>query len=247
MKYFLLFLMAISIQSNAYTLKTISQEGADAKFDPSSKEKPGLCREIADLIHNTNPNISFEGFDNIAQLKRIEHLLENGEIDSFVCLLKNEEREKKFDFINIPLYEIKHVVLTSANEATAISNIEDLKKVSEQSAILVPTGSSLIKFLESKQIKIDSSGKDEESNILKLINGRGKFVYGQDVSLNATITKKKIEFSKLKYLPTTFKEEAQYIAVSKKLSAEAKQEITKVIEKLKSDGKLEELYKKYKP
>ncbi|MBF0206943.1 MAG: transporter substrate-binding domain-containing protein [Oligoflexia bacterium] len=229
----------------ANDLKTVGQEESPAKFNQQDGKRPGICYEIIQAINTINPQIRFSGQNNNVPLKRIEAMLASGEIDISVCLLKSPDRMEKFNFIDIPLYSIKHVVMVNADDKIEIKNMEELKKLAQVSPVLAPFGSSLVNFLKSNGVNyIDNS--QESANIKKLQIGRARFVYGQDISLFSSMEAGNFDKKKFKILATSFKDENQYIALSQTVSPAVINELKTAVEKLRVSGKLEEISLKYK-
>ncbi len=231
--------------AQALEVKTITQDNSVLKFNPSKSEAPGICWEVIKTIEKNNPDIKFSGLETSAPLPRIELSLETGAADVFICLLKSPERAEKFIFNEVPIYKIKHVVLAKADDNIEINDLAALKTISQTSPVMVPQGSSLIKFLDSNGVKQDSSTKDEVATIKKMLAGRGRFVYGQDLSLMASLKEGGIDQKQIKFLPTAFKEEPQLVAYSKKASPDLVKAVNAAIEKLAASGELAKIVEKY--
>lgn len=241
----ILSLALLQLPAHAISVKTMSQDNSAIKFNPSNSEKPGICAEVINAITKKYSDIQITGLDTQAPLTRIEQGLESGQIDAFFYLLKSPERAAKFNFNETPIYKVNHVVVAKADDKIEIKDIAALKSLSEQSPVMVAQGSALAKFLESQGVKVESSTKDEVANLNKLLLGRGRFYYAQDLSALASIHEGKLDLSKFRILPTSFKEEAQYVAFSKQATAASIQKISAAIDELKKSGELEKIVSKY--
>lgn len=241
----ILTLTLLQLPAHAISIKTMSQDNSAIKFNPSNPAKPGICAEIISFITKKYSDLQITGLDTQAPLTRIEQGLESGQIDVFFCLLKSPERATKFHFNETPIYKVNHVVITKADDKIEIKDLATLKSLSEQSAVMVAQGSALAKFLESQGVKIESSTKDEVANLNKLLLGRGRFYYAQDMSVLASIHEGKLDLSKFRILANSFKEEAQYVAFSKQATAATIQKISAAIDDMKKSGELENIVSKY--
>lgn len=230
--------------AQALEIKTASQDNSLVKFNPAKPDMPGICWEVIKALQKANPDLKFSGLENASPLPRIEQALENGDMDLFVCLLKSPERAEKFIFNEIPIYKVKHVVLAKADEKD-LADMAALKAASEKDPVMVPQGSSLIKFLDAQGVKYDASSKDEVTSIKKLLAGRSRFAYGQDLSLIASIKESGVDPKLVKILSTVFKEEPQLVAFSKKTSPEVVKTVKAAIEKLEKSGEIAKIVAKY--
>lgn len=199
----------------------------------------------SNFIMKKYSDLQITGLDTQAPLTRIEQGLESGQIDAFFCLLKSPERAAKFNFNETPIYNVNHVIITKADDKIEIKDMAALKSLSEQSSVMVAQGSALTKFLESQGVKVESNTKDEVANLNKLLLGRGRFYYAQDLSVLASIHEGKLDMSKFRILPNSFKEEAQYVAFSKQATAATIQKISSAIDEMKKSGDLDKIVSKY--
>ncbi len=238
-------LMLLQLPAHAVSIKTMSQDNSAIKFNPSNAEKPGICTEVVNYLTKKYSELQITGLDIHAPLARIEQGLESGQIDAFFCLLKSPERAAKFNFNETPIYKVNHIIITKADDKVEIKDMAALKSLSEQSPVMVAQGSALAKFLESQGVKVESSTKDEVANLNKLLLGRGRFYYAQDLSALASIHEGKLDLAKFRILPNSFKEEAQYVAFSKQATAATIQKISAAIDDMKKSGELDKIVSKY--
>jgi len=247
MKKLMLLAAIISLSTTAFAveMKTMVQDNSVVKYNLKNSAKPGICSELANALMKTG-DIKISGLTSAAPLPRIESALEAGDIDVFLCLLKSDERAKKFNYIDVPLYQVNHVLVSMASDKTDVKSLDELKEISKKETVMVPQGSSLVKFLEEKGVTVDTSTKDELSSVKKLQAGRGKFIYAQDLSIISTLRDAGIDKSQMRFLPVTFKSEAQYVAYSKKMNADGVAKLKAAVEKLKASGELDKIVNSYK-
>ena len=234
-----------SVHADALVLKSVALGDNPVKYNSSDKAKPGICQEIIQGVEAGDPTLRFDITTRDATLPRVESMLEHGEADVFFCLVKSAEREKKFNYVDIPLYSVQHVAVVKADDAVDVKGFEDIRKLGDKGIVMVSFGSALKKILQAEQLKIDDSGKGEVENLAKLVAGRGRFVYGQDFSILAAIKEAKLE-GKVKVLPVVFKEEGQYLVTSKSLKSQAVEKVKAQLEKMRHAGDLKKISAKYK-
>lgn len=229
----------------AETLRTVAQDNALGKYSNDDPSRPGLCRELAQAVSNAEPSLQFQGLESLTPLPRIEKLLENDGIDIFFCLLKNRHREARFHFIDVPLYTIRHVLLVKADDPVVINGYEDLHALGDQGVVLVSYGSSLVHVLQEAGVKVIDSAKSDNQLIRMLKSGRGRFIYGQDLLLREMLRRSE-DRDQYRFLPVVLKEEAQYLAYSRKLNREIVKRLEKTLRGLSQSGGLDFLMSRYR-
>lgn len=244
MNYSLFFLLLVPMLASSQEILTVSQDNSFFKYDLTSLEKPGLCREIIDAISIVDPELKFSGLNKAIPLARIEDFLQHSKIDMFFCMLKTDERVKKFNFIDIPLYTINHVIVSKSNDDILKNKNLNLNEISQLGTILVNKGSALAEDLKHQGVKFQSGAKDDLQILDMLEKNRGRFYYAQDMTARYVLQKSKLNH-KYSIYPQVFKTEQQLIAYSKKLNPKVVLKVTEAIKKLQKQGKLKALYQRY--
>lgn len=244
MKISLFFLLFAPLLSISQEISTVSQDNAFLKYDLNSLEKPGLCREIIDAISITDPELKFSGLNKAIPLARIEDFLQYSKIDMFFCMLKTDERIKKFNFIDIPLYTINHVIVSKSNDGILKNPNLNLYEISKLGTILVNKGSALVGDLKNQGVKFQSGAKDDLQILDMLEKNRGRFYYAQDMTARYVLQKSKLNH-KYSIYPHVFKTEQQLVAYSKNMNPKVVLKVTEAIKKLQKQGKLKALYQRY--
>lgn len=243
----LVFYIALIGNSLGLTLKTVSQDNAVVKYNmhgADSSYLPGFCREVADLVEKNIPDLKIKGFEQEVPIQRIEQFLERDQIDIFFCLLKTKDREKRFRYIDIPLYGVNNMLLVKSSDKFATKAELNLIDLKNEGVVLVNKGSSLVYELRRAGVKYSDGGKDDLQIIELLEADRGRFFYGQDASLRFIL---KNHVKKDKYVLIRVKDSlnSQYVVHSKKLNPKIINDLTRSIQKLKENGTLFKLYQKY--
>lgn len=225
-------------------LKTAAQDSAPKFFvKPNKKNITGICIDVMRAIENIQPDIKFKGDQFFLPFNRIEIEVENGTLDCFVGFAKNKEREKKYIFIDIPIYYVKDILISRKDDKVEIKALEDIKKL-DDNTIVVAMGTIQADKLKAEGYNIDESGKSSEINVKKLLIGRGRFIYQSEIELIDTIKKMNVK-NEIKIQPLITQTTGRYIAFSKKTPKDVIDKVNKAMEKLKNTGKLDEIFKKY--
>lgn len=224
-------------------MRTAAQDNALAKY-ARDETRPGICRDIAQAVTTLDPSLTFNGLDSRMPITRIEKSLESGTIDVFFCFLKTRERLKKFRYIDVPLYSIRHVLLARDHDAIDIRNYDELRALGDNGIVLVNFGSALVQVLDEAGVKNISSAKNDMQLIRMLDSGRGRFIYGQDLTLIEMLRRLNLS-SRYRFLPVTLKVENQYLSYSKNLNPATVAKLEKALRTLQQQGRLHDIAKRY--
>jgi len=237
----LIILNSIIFPQKIIKLKTASQNSAPKYFIKQNKMS-GLCIDIIHAIENVNPKIKFKGYNSFLPFKRLQKYLEENKLNVFVGFKKTDKRQKKYIFINIPLYKINYVIAVRINDNIRINNILDLKN---KGVILTVKSTGASKYLyKYNNLTIDDSPKSPLTMLKMLLFFRGRFAFYHDLGIKYLINLKQFK-NKIKILPVQFLSYSHYIAFSDKTSIDTIKEVTHSLEILKGKKILSKIYKKY--
>jgi ABC-type amino acid transport substrate-binding protein len=229
-------------------LKTEYQNSYPKYYISSSSGKTrvnGLCIDIIKAVEKELTEIKITAKKEFVPFKRIQGNLEEGKIDVFFGFAKNSKRLEKYKFIDIPIYEVNHVIAVKADDNINIKTLEDTGKLKGNKTILTNFGTATEKFLKEKEnLTIDAGGKTLSVNLEKLLLGRGRMVYFHDLGLYGTV-KRNFNSGKIKILPVSFRKYFHYIAFSKKVPTEVIDKVKDAVKKLKDNGTLEKIRGSY--
>jgi ABC-type amino acid transport substrate-binding protein len=226
-------------------LRTVQQAGAIIKYDPQgAPAKPGLCLEVLRAVERLDPGLRFTGLEQEAPLRRVEKLLADGDVDAFFCLLKTPEREKRWRYVPVPLYTIRHVIVQRVDDERQFDTLEDLAEASRHKRVLVARGTALARHLVQADVDYAEAGSEREA-LEMLKRGRADAIYGQDINLQRHINDAGLG-DKLKLGRTVFREESQYLALRANLPTAIDERLTQALRRLEKDGLLRQLSAKYR-
>ena len=241
---FFVFLFSYNI-TYAFTLKTASQHSPPKYFKIQNNKVAGICIDIIHAIEKFNPNIHFIGYNKFLPFKRLQIYLENGKIDIFFGMRKTLRREKKYFFINVPLYKLNYVLVARRNDNISIESIENIEKLKNKGTILSIFGTAASKFLHSiNGLKIDDTAKSPSQLLKMLLYKRGRFAFYHDLGLKYSINKLHLK-NKVEILPKSFLSYNHYAAVSKKIPLKKIIIVKNTLRILESKGILKNIYQKY--
>lgn len=243
MKKFFILLVLLVNTTVSITLKTVSQDSPPKYYLDSDGKMTGLAVDTMKAIMKMDPTIVFEGYETFMPLNRIEKELESGAIDVFFAWVKNDDKEKKFIFIDTPVYWVRNILVSSLEEPLTISDwkqIKDLKTVS----VMVALGAAQAEYLKQMGVLVDEQGKSNDNNLMKLMSDRGRFAFGSETGMLEQI--KNLGYQgRIKIHPIKTPIEGRYISFSKKVPKETVEKIEKTMKKLEENGTLDRIFKKH--
>jgi ABC-type amino acid transport substrate-binding protein len=237
-------LLANAALAHAQQLRSIAQQGAPVKYAALDEQRPGLCRELALQVQRFDPQLSITGLDNEAPLRRVELMLERGEIDVFFCLIDTRERRRRFDFLSVPIYRVRHVVVQRADDPTLLADHRDLALAGRRKPVLVAQGSVLAQRLSRAGVPFSEAARNDIAALRMLLLGRSDAVYGQDMTLAPLLRLPEFE-GRLRIGEAVFDEERQYVAVDRRLPGATRLRLETALAALERSGALRDLAQKY--
>ncbi len=236
--------LIICMYSEVTILRTAAQECEPKYFRLDNEEKiNGICVDVMRAIENIDPTIKFIGDQNFIPFQRIEEGVSKGDYDCFVGFAMNEERIKKYKFIDIPIYYVRNILISRIDEDINVYDLSQLMYL-DDNVIMMAMGIAQADKLKSRGYNIDDGAHTPELNIKKLLSNRGRFIYQSEISLMAAIKKLGVGDS-IKVHPLKQFETGRYIAFYPGTPAKIIEKVESALEKLEKQGVLEEIFKKY--
>lgn len=226
-------------------VRTISQEGFSAKFNPENEQRPGIMIEIFRAIERIDPGVKFVGYKAKGSTVRVEEELQTGEIDVFFGLAKTSLRAARYHFVEPPLYTTHSVLAVRADDPVQIMSWDDVRALSENGIVLVVRGTSHAQYLWTQGgLLIDDQAVTTPANLRKLLAGRGRFFFGSDINVAEEIEALSVA-AQVRILPVRFWETGIYAVFSRKASPAMVKRISDAIRKLDRSGELKKIRARY--
>lgn len=228
------------------TLRSTMQDNNTYKFDPKNAALPGICTEIIRAIEKTDPEIKFSGMDALTPLPRIvTELGDGGKLDAFCGLLKTPERAAVINFIDVPVYSLRHKVAVRADDTVNVKSFDDIRKLGANNTIAATQGLAYVALLQKEGgLAVDDGSRDPSAIFKKLLAERVRFYYNAESTHMEYIENDKLQ-GKVKILPAVFKEESQFFVVSKSLPAASADKLKAALDKLAKSGELVKIFARY--
>ncbi len=237
--------LLVTTQVAAHTLRTAAQESPPKYFKNSDGGMTGIGYDIMRAIERLDPSIRFMGDQTFVPIKRIEIMLERGDLDVFFGFIKSEERAGKFVFVDPPLYQVADVLLAREDDPIDVQRLEDLAALAKDGIVLVGSGTAQATQLKKLNIVVDDGGKTVAMNLYKLMHKRGRLMLQSEVEIVSSLKEQKME-NNFRILPARFNASGRYVAFSRNVPAQTIAKVQLALDKLYSSGELELIFSKYR-
>jgi ABC-type amino acid transport substrate-binding protein len=202
--------------------------------------------EVLRALERQAPDLHFDGWQQAMSLPRIEAALAEGKLDAFCALLRTNAREGRFDFIDIPVYTVRHRIAVRANDAIDVRSLADIRALPQDKLIIVSKGTAHEDLLRREGgLELDASSRDTDINLRKLLHRRGRFLYHTENALLHYIEQEGMQ-GKIRLLPTVFKEEGMFLVTARSLPAASASKLKAALKALHERGELQRIYEGYR-
>jgi ABC-type amino acid transport substrate-binding protein len=227
------------------TLRSIAQAGTPVKYAGADSRLPGLCRELAQAVQRFDSQLQVQGLDKEAPLRRVEVLLERGEIDLFFCMIDTPARRARFDFLSVPIYQTRHVVVQRSADRRAVDSYARLAEIGRRSPVLVAQGSALARHLARQGVAHVEGAPSDLLGLRMLMLDRAEVLYGQDMTLAPLL--RLPEFAgRLRISGRALAADSHFVAVSRQLPGATRNRLETALSALERNGTLRELSERYR-
>lgn len=234
--------LAVAAEADMLTVRMMAQESIPPKWITRGGRPDGVCPEILAAIEQVEPRLKFTGLQNYRSVPSIEQGLESGSVQGACALLDTERRRKIATVAGKPLYLVRHRLAAAAADKAEVGNYDDLMRL--KPLITTSRGAAYTEQLRVLGLEVDDSTGDNITNLRKLIAGRGRFYYMNELTLAWMLREHKLQ-DKVRVLPTVLKEEPIYFWLSKKTDPQTVKLVNQALLKLKSTGELSRIYERW--
>lgn len=240
-----LVLQLVATSTLADMLRTAAQDSPPKYFKHRDGGMAGIGCDIMRAIERLDPSIRFAGDQAFVPIKRIELMLERGDLDVFFGFIKSAERASKLVFVDPPLYRVADVLLAREDDPIEVQRLEDLAALAKDGTVLVASGTAQAAQLKKMNIVVDDGGKTVAVNLYKLMHKRGRLILQSEVEIVSSLKEQKME-SSFRILPARFNESGRYVAFSRHVPAQTVAKVQLALDKLNNSGELELIFSRYR-
>jgi ABC-type amino acid transport substrate-binding protein len=241
----------LALTANATAGKPIRvaiQEDSAPKYLTGTQSLPGrvegICPDIMRAIEKQLPGTRFEFEARPQPLRRIEHRMEEGELDAN-CLVANNERREKFIAVPPRLFSFDYYLIARANDPVDIHDWDDVRRLGANGKVLILSGTGVTESLRSVGgLRFEESGKSASVNLRKLVMGRGRFFYYRihdwDTQLRAAMVA-----GQVRILPTRMDSVHFQLMFGRHAGPELPGQIGRALQGLEANGTLSQIRDKW--
>jgi ABC-type amino acid transport substrate-binding protein len=231
-------------------IHTAAQISSEPKFVAvTTNGKPaigGICVDIMRAIERVEPGLRFVGDQSWQPRTRIQAGLKAGSIDAACGLLRVDERNAIFNFVDTPLFAVQYRLAVRADDNVQVGNWDDVAKLGDNGVILVTQGFGIIDILgKVSGLTIDAGADTAESNLNKLLARRGRFYCHRSPGIMTEIKKAGLQ-DKVKLLPAIMQTENFYMALARTMAPGDAKKLNAAIASLQRRGELARMFDKYR-
>lgn len=233
-----------ALDTQAETL-TFLVQNSQPKYFLHQGNKLGLCGEI---YFQLSKKLKQRGVDSTVSphyipIKRIFSMVETGPSYAFCGSSRTTAREKRFDFIDTPLYLISYALLGHKDEQVHPANFDELKATGGTVGALFGTQSAQnLKKKLGHQVNDSFQEFDTPLRMMSTPPYRLRYFYYHDLGLNYMAKETGLP---LKVLNSRFKTRAQFLIHSKNLKPEIVRALVDTMEEMEKSGELDKIVQKY--
>ncbi|MEH6648480.1 MAG: transporter substrate-binding domain-containing protein [Motiliproteus sp.] len=221
--------------AQAVTLKALMQDSQPKYFLSGSGEQ-GLCNEIYHelSLRLVEHDIALAVSPGFTPIKRILHLLEEGQADLFCGAGRNARREALFHYMPTPVYQVSNVLLGHRDEQLTPADYDEMAAVS--SSIAVISGTSSAAFLKKKgALAVLELHEIDKAISAVALNERIRYFYYHDLGLNYALRNSELP---IQVMPVRYRTVPQWLLVSRETPAPLREIIAGVLAAMEQDGSI---------
>jgi len=227
-------------------LRTVAQDQSAPKFITTASGSVGFCVDALRAIERQEPRLRFVGEDRSEPTGRLENRLAEGSLDVVCGLARNATREERARFLEPALFQAKYQVAVRADDPVDVTNLDDIRKLGPNGVILGVKGLSVMNNLALEGgLIVDSNSLSTESNLQKLLLGRGRFFLYRSPGMNAVIREAGLQ-GKVRVLPAIIYTTRLYMLASKSLRREVIEQLEHAIAELDKRGEFARIYARWR-
>lgn len=226
-------------------LRIPSQVATEPKYievrSPTGTSIAGECIDILRAIERVDSGIHFTNDQSWLPTPRIETAMLQNEADAACGLSHTPDRDRQFQFIDIPLFLVHYHLVVRADDQVSIRNWDDVRALGKDGSILIAHGFGPVRRLQALGgLTIDSGALDSQTNLRKLLLGRGRFYYHRIPGIAGEIKKAGMT-GRLKILPTIMDSQWFYLVVSSRVAISEIERLHLALKKLEENGELQRI------
>ena len=195
----------------------------------------GIGIDVLRAIEKTDPTLRFTGDQTYVPFARIQALVASGELDFFVGIGLDEERQDKYTYLPQAVYHTRDGIFVLADDPIKLNSLADIKAIPEH-RVITSQASAQLKEIASFGLNIDKSAQTAEASLRMLLGGRGRFLYSNEVAI-VPIARSLGVLDKIRMV-YVHASEARYIIMSKHLPPAVQQRLRLAVDQLERSGEL---------
>ena len=227
-------------------LRVAAQEGTDPKFVDAGKGRViGLCVDVFRTIERIDPGLLFVGDQQWMPLTRSQSEVMSQQLDALCAIQHTEDRDRNYVLLDPLLMPINYMLVVRADDKVVINSWDDVRKLGAQGLVLANRGYAPAEVLARLGgLQVNSSAVNPETNLQKLIAGRGRFFLHRTPGLAGFIQRSGAT-GKVRILPHVMYSTTLHMAMGKHVDPAVVARVRRAIEQMEKTGELARLLRKW--
>ena len=216
-------------------LRTAAQLSPPKYYTQPNGTIGGIGVDVLRAIEKVDPKIRFTGDQTYIPFARIQTLVASGELDFFVGIGLDEERQDKYAYLPQVVYYTRDGIFVLSNDPIKLNSLTDIKAIPGH-RVITSQASAQLKEIASFGLNIDKSAQTAEASLRMRLGGRARFLYSTEVAI-IPIARNLGVLDKIR-MAYVNASEARYIIMSRHLSAAVQQRLRLAVDQLERSGEL---------
>jgi polar amino acid transport system substrate-binding protein len=231
-------------------LRTAAQESSEPKFLSINKlDQPaigGICVDIFRKIEKLDLQIQFVGDQVWMPRARIDYQAKAGNIDVICGLQKIARNTALYNLLSTQLFSVDYLLAVRADDNVTFESWDDIRRLGDDGIILALRGFGIVDIMQDVGgLTIDAGATSSESNLRKLLMGRGRFYCHRSPGIKQAILRAGLQ-DQIRLISKPVHTEKFFMGIRKNLPAEQIKKINAALVELEKSGELKKIFEKYK-
>lgn len=231
----------------AVELRTAAQAGSEPKFIVGAAHpgRPpaisGYCVDLFRAIEQVDSAIHIVGDQTLMTPSGMKHLMDTNDLDLACAWVHAGRHGDGYTFVEPSLFTFHFALAARTSDNASVQTWDDVRKLAPDNVVLVNNDWAKADWVQPLQgFRIDSAGYSSQSNLTKLVAGRGRFFFFREPGLSLEIAAAGLQ-DKVRVLPAQLGSDPAFLVLRKSLPEAEYAELHNALLQLETRGDLARL------
>lgn len=228
------------------TIRSAAQAGSAPKFIAGTPHagRPaaitGYCIDLFRAIEQADPSIHIVGDQTLMTPSAMKHLMDTRDLDLACGWVHAGSHGDGYTFLEPALFNFRYVLAARAGDSSgaSVESWDDVRRLAPDNVVLINHDWSQADWVRPLQgFKVDSMAYSPQSNLTKLLAGRGRFFFFREPGLSSEIASAGLQ-GKVLPLAASLGQDPGYLVLRKSLPEASVTALRNALQQLKIRGEL---------